>query len=509
MGAVEEQRTRADRAALGTPVTLATHLDRTYAVRPHLVLIGDAFRDLLNGVIKHLLIMTPPQVGKSTTAGEWAPFWLLALRPTARIVLGSYGDDLAKKRGLNTRRLIERYGARYGLKLDPATRAAGDWQVTTGGGMKACGVGSGLTGHPGDWLIVDDPHKNRLEADSKRIRDAVADWHSSTLRSRGSPGAPEVIILTRWNDDDLAGRLLKEEGREEDGGDWRVIHLPAFCTDPDRDPLGRPYGAPLPHPRIPAHDTDSARAHWAEKRRKSHVRDWAALYMGDPKPAEGALLTRDVLRDRRDYHPATKPLKVGVAVDPSGGGRDVAGIVGGYLGEDGRLYWTHDYSDAGPSEWWARRVCGLAAEIDADRIVIESNFGGDMAALVIRTAWQALLREYAEAHPGEANPYDRLPPRRILAHSRRGKLLRAEPVAQQVIEDRIRLGAYLPELEEEWATWQPGKESPGRIDASVHLAYSLLPIPGAAGMVSTATSVSRQAAQARPPQGRQVPRRPY
>jgi hypothetical protein len=473
-------------------------------VRDHLRLIGTAYADLFAGRIRRLLIITPPQVGKSTTAGEWGPFWWLCRRPASRVVVCSYGKDLALVRGRHTRELVAEHGHRYGLRLNPATRAAHDWSLLTGGGMRSVGIESGLTGHSGDLMIIDDPHKDRAEADSKRIRDAVYSWYSSTVLSRGSPGMPLVLILTRWHPDDLAGRVLKLEGREGEGGRWRVLHMPALATA--ADPLGRAVGDPLPHPKIPPADVAAAAEHWREKRATAMVRDWAALYQGDPKPAEGALLTYDILNSRRDYTTTVERVKVGVAVDPSGGGRDVAGIVAGFLGDDGRLYWTHDHSDVGSSDWWARTACELAARVDADRIVVESNYGGDMAALVLKTAWKTLARE----HPEDAR-YQRLPPRVVMAFSRRGKVLRAEPVAQQVIEDRVRLGAYLPELEEEWATWQPGKESPGRIDASVHLTYELLPIPGAAGMVSTATSVSRQATAADPrrqnPQSRG--KRPY
>jgi hypothetical protein len=348
--------------------------------------------------------------------------------------------------------------------------------------MRTGGIDSGLTGEPADLAVIDDPVKNRVEADSPTVRNATWDWYSSTLLSRLSPSAPLALIQTRWHEDDLAGRVLAEEGDVADGGRWHVLHVPALADwrfGPD--PLGRGDGAPLPHPKIPEEDVAAAAAHWAEKRRTATVRDWAALYQGDPVPLEGALLSPEMLAARRHYGAAAATRFAAVAVDPSGGGRDEAGIVGGFLGTDGRLYWTQDRSGRMPSEAWGRAACQLAREIGADRIVAEQTYGGDMVRLVIRTAWDALSREAVrrgESAWGFA-------PRVQLVHSKRGKLLRAEPIAQQLVEDRIRLAAPLLELEREWLTWRPDSPwSPGRIDASVHLAYALLPVPGAESVVA-------------------------
>jgi phage terminase large subunit-like protein len=107
--------------------------------------------------------------------------------------------------------------------------------------------------------------------------------------------------------------------------------------------------------------------------------------------------------------------------------------------------------------------------------VVESNFGGDQAALAVRTAWEALKGE---------GTVKGLPPRIVEVHAKRGKLLRAEPIAQQFTEDRVRLAGTFPQLEHEWSSWVPGAASPGRIDASAYLVYELLPIPGASALIS-------------------------
>lgn len=480
-----------DECALESPaMTLRALLGGQYRIREHLKVISDAMvrlreqhEECLSGKnnsyqkdIKapRLLIEVPPQTGKTLTAVIGGSYWWLARNPQARIVIGSYGNSLAVDRGRDIKRLIDNHGHRHDISIMRGSASVQDWRLTTGGGIRSVGVGAGITGHPADLVIIDDPHKSRAEVNQLGMRDKIWNWFSADITSRLAPDAPIIVIMTPWHIDDLAGRLLSEQGRLSEGGMWDVIRMPAFCDDPKTDPLRRQAGAPLPHPRIPSGDIDALMRHWNLKRSTSTVQDWASLYMCDPAPITGALLDRKILSERRCYqtgspcHPCdTKRIRSAVAVDPSGGGRDAAGIIAGYLGSDRRLYITHDATGVMDSVAWSRRVCEIAAEIDADQIIFESNFGGDLSKLAIRTAWSAL---------GMSG----MCPRIVSVRARKSKLLRAEPIAQQWIEDKIRTATYLPELESEWMTWQPDDPiSPGRIDASVYLAYALLPLPSA------------------------------
>lgn len=454
----------ADMHALANPVTLARHLDPRYKLRPHLRAIGDALGAVRTNQGDCLMILTPPQVGKSVAVAVWLPFWWLIRNPRHRVIIASYGNSLAINRGKAIRRLVNDHGARYDLAMDRESRAANDWFLETGGGVKSVGVGAGITGTPGDLIVIDDPHKSRAEADSQIIRNKIYDWLSGDVNTRRQPGAPTVLIMTAWHVDDLRGRLLQEQGRVEEGGRWQVLHLPAFAGVNDQ--LGREPGEPLSHPKIPTRDKAALMAHWTEKKATSSVRDWHALYQGDPQPAEGALVSQAVLNSRRYLIAPARPVMHCVGVDPSGGGRDTAGIVAGFRGDDGRVYWTHDKSGVMATEKWSRVVCELAMELNAEKIVVESNFGGDQAALIIRTAWKALAEERRMRD---------IPPRIETVHARKGKKLRAEPVAQLLVEDRVRLVGMHHELESEWVSWQPtDTESPGRIDASVYLTLELL-----------------------------------
>ncbi len=471
-----------ERPELETPTTLAAKLDSQYQVRSHLTLIGEELAKLEAGVeFDRLMINTPPRVGKTRLAVEWFVFWWLVKHPTHRVIVASYDDSLAQRAGKHIKALIKKYGAGYGLILERGSEAAKDWSLSTGGGVRSVGIGSGITGHDGDLLIVDDPTKSRKEAESTLRRDGIWDWWSSEFSTRVVPGTRILMIQTPWHPDDLRVRVVAQEGRVEAGGRWREVIMAALCEDPSIDPLGRGIGEPLPHPRIGDGDRNRLQTWWERIRSAISVRDWRALYQCDPKAPEGQLTTAELLRERRCFE---KPNgcsvagRTGVAVDPSGGGRDTAGIIGGHLDDGKRCVFTHDYSGVMSSADWGRRACEMAADIGADFFVFEKNYGGDMAAVVIRTAWDALRREDPER-------FSAFVPLIKAVTATKGKELRAEPIAQQWKEDRCRTGNYLPDFESEWSTWAPGGRSPGRIDAGVYLAYELLPLPSA-GTSSTA-----------------------
>ncbi|MDH6189143.1 hypothetical protein M2168_002175 [Streptomyces sp. CZ24] len=481
------------RDLLRDPVTLARGLESTYRMRPHLRVIGEALADVGRGLCPRLMIFTPPQVGKSTTVAEWFPFWWLCLYSMDRVAVTSYGDDLALRRGKTIRGYVEEYGEEYDLHMKPGSGAMQDWEVTRGGGVRSVSVGKGLTGFDVNLLIIDDPHKDRADAESEASRRALHDWYSSTALKRLQPDRNAVVgIQTRWHPDDWAGRRLADEGRIEEGGRWRVIHLPAIA-DPKfgPDPLGRAAGEPLPHPKIPTRNRRALKAWWADMKRTSIVRDWHSLAQGDPQPAEGALVSDELLRMLRDTTSKVEPQKIAVAIDPSGGGRDVAGIVGGFLGDDQRVWITHDRSAAMSSADWSTAACLLAHETNAAIIFVEWNFGRDMCELAIRTSWETLQRE------GRI-PADVLMPQIAPVRAKQGKLLRAEPVAQQMVQDRVRLRGVFTDMEREWATWMPSDpDSPGRIDASCILVYGLIPDANKGAIVHAPLPVAPQSSAGR------------
>lgn len=476
-----------------SPGALAAQLtDNREAQRKHLDLIDQAYLDLANDRIDRVMVWLPPRVGKTRRAGEFGPLWWLTRHPADPIIYSSYAKGVAQLAGRHVRDLIEGNRDKLDLRLARGTTSQADWETTAGGGMFCVGVAGGLTGRGGQLAIVDDPHKDREEAESALQRDKVADWYSAVLMGRLTPTAKIVIIGHRWHEDDLQGRLLQQEGREEEGGRWRVIHLPALAlpyvedpTEADQlpagdarrypDPLGRAPGEPLPHPLIPPTDVQALRAHWAEKRRSTTPRDWVSLYQGTPGDSTGKLVSWAQLRAARlPGNEVPEARRVAVAVDPSGGGDNECGIIGGRLGVDGRAYVTHDRSDVMSADRWGRAACSLAYEIGADVIVVERNYGGDQAMTIIRQAWDAMLRD--EEVTG-------LPPRVSEVTAKRGKAVRADPVGQAIAEGRVGFAGLFPELEAQWATYTPGDDSPDRLDASVYLVLELLPPIGGGGSV--------------------------
>ncbi|NUS58907.1 MAG: phage terminase large subunit, partial [Streptomycetaceae bacterium] len=228
-----------------------------------------------------------PQEGKSTRVAKDVPTWVLKHRPNTRIVTASYGQGLANRNGRAIRNTILTH-PELGLRIAPDNGSASEWQIDgREGGVVSAGIGAGLTGRPADLMVIDDPIKDRKEADSVTYRDSVWDWWTDVASTRLAPGAPVVVILTRWHEDDLAGRLLAAE----DGHLWRVINIPAQA---DHDPT---KGETDALDRVPGEYMESARgrtvAQWEAIKIRVGSRTWNALYQGRPSPPEGGMFPRD------------------------------------------------------------------------------------------------------------------------------------------------------------------------------------------------------------------------
>lgn len=281
-----------------TPGDLAKHLDPRTVQTPALDLIDAELTRLRNTPDGRLIISMPPQEGKSTRASRDFVLDTLIHNPDTRVVMASYAQGLANRNGRSVRNLITSH-PELGLRIADDNGAVSEWQIAGhDGGMLSVGRGAGITGRPADLLVIDDPLKDRKEADSETIRDTCWDWWTDSLSTRLSPGAPVVLILTRWHEDDLAGRLLDAE----DGHLWRVVNIPAEADTTD-DPLGRSIGDFMVSARRRSRDQ------WQAIKVRVGARTWNALYQGRPAPAEGDMLRRD---QWRRY--TTTPTKADVLV---------------------------------------------------------------------------------------------------------------------------------------------------------------------------------------------------
>lgn len=263
-----------------TPGSLAQTLDPRIRQTPALELIDTAIVDCLNTPDGRLIISMPPQEGKSQRAGITTPIWQLLRNHQTRIAIASYAQGLANRNGRAIRNTIAAH-PELGMSIAADNGAASEWTLAGHeGGVLSVGRGAGITGRPVELLLIDDPIKDRTEADSKTIRDTCWDWWTDSLSTRLAPGAPVILILTRWHEDDLAGRLLAAP----DGHLWKVLNIPAQAETVD-DPLGR----------MPGEYMISARGDrdWEAIKTRVGSRTWAALYQGRPAPAEGGILRRN------------------------------------------------------------------------------------------------------------------------------------------------------------------------------------------------------------------------
>lgn len=452
---------------------------------PHLDLIDGAFIDIADGATDRVMITMPPRHGKTRRASRWGPLWYLRRFPDRRVALASYGADLADEHGRWIRDMIEQYDGTdrtldLGLRLKASSKAANRWDLKDhDGGMVTVGIGGALTGRGMHLGICDDPFKDAADASSPTMRRRAWEWWQSTFLTRLEPEGAVILILTRWDEDDIAGRLLADT---DEASRWRVLNLPAVA-ETDDDPLDRKRGEALWPARydLPALE---------EIRRRVGGRVWGSLYQQRPAPVEGAVWKRAWFTHvRPDQVPALG--QVVVSIDPSvteDGSADAAGIVvgGRGLGRNVDEAWIlGDYTRHESPAGWGRAACMALLRHDATGFVAEGNQGGAMIKLVLGVAWKQLQEE-------GVIPSDRSLPGVIIVHATTGKRTRAEPAAALYeAGSRVRHVGDLAELESEMCTWQGGANSPNRMDAAVWLLTYLMRLGGVARVSRPTGSLRR------------------
>ncbi len=191
--------------------------------------------------------------------------------PRTRILIGSYNDKRAQKFSREIRRLAEALG----IPLSKDRNAVGEWETAAGGGVQAVGAGAGVASVNADLIIIDDPIGSRDDAESQAKRDQVWDWLTNDILARCEPHTAVVMTMSRWHQDDPAGRL-----KDQQSSRWHILDLPAEAEE--NDPLGRAVGEPL-WPELRGAD-------WlAEKREELGAYGFASLLQGRPRPREGGM----------------------------------------------------------------------------------------------------------------------------------------------------------------------------------------------------------------------------
>jgi predicted phage terminase large subunit-like protein len=265
-----------------SPASLALVASPHFRVPPHIELLDRAIVETVS-IGGRLLVAMPPRHGKSELCSRFTPAWYLGTHPESRVILASYEGDFAASWGRKARDVLEEHGeALYGIRVRQDSSAAYRWDLEGhAGGMTTAGAGGAITGRGADLLLVDDPVKSVEEAESKTHRDRVWDWWRGVALTRLEPGAAVIVIMTRWHDDDLAGRILRADG----AADWRLLCLPALAEEGEDDPIGRATGDPLWPER---YDAEAL----ARRRREMGSRLFAAEYQQRPSPAEGSIFKR-------------------------------------------------------------------------------------------------------------------------------------------------------------------------------------------------------------------------
>lgn len=408
------------------------------------------------GLITHLMMLAPPQHGKSEICTRRSGAYFLGKDPKRKIGVCAYNATIAERFNRDIQRIIDSkeyhdiFPDTYLNESNVVSTSKGNYlrnseifeTVNHKGYLVSVGRGGPLTSLSLDIGIIDDPIKDRKEAMSLTIRDSAWDWLVDVFETRFHNKSQFLFMVTRWHEDDPAGRLLKRDGEKKDGGLWEVIKFPALKTNEYCEYDPREEGEALWENR---HSRERI-----ERIKYSNIRTFNSLYQQDPKPDTDAALWKPSHFKKVDLLPEFKTVIV--SVDPSATGNkdsDECGII--CMGKDakGDVYVFKDETGIYTPLKWANKVVYLHNNIMADKVVAEVNQGWDMVKTIIN----------------QIDPKIKV----IDVNAKRGKTLRALPVVSLYEQGRIFHTKGLNKLEYEMTTWTDDEPySPGRIDALVH-----------------------------------------
>lgn len=318
---LEEEARDAARESL-LAFTLFT-FDGEYLSNWHHRLLCEKLEAFERGEIKRLIVCMPPRHGKSELASRRFPAWAMGRDPDKKIIACSYGLDLALDMSRDAKRIVTSDAFRA---IFPDTEVAAgaqtsykntadQWQIVGHKGQYlARGVGGGITGKGGDFLIVDDPIKDDRQAQSATERENIWRWYTKVLKTRRSKGAGILVIMTRWHMDDLVGRLVERAERDADADQWEVLKLPGIAEEGDAAP-GDPRG---PGEALWPEFKDEAE--WAKDKAEDEA-GYASLGQQRPAPEGGAIIKTTWTESRFKSIPAGPGTWIW-SCDPKAGSKD-------------------------------------------------------------------------------------------------------------------------------------------------------------------------------------------
>ena len=243
----------------------------------HHQIIANEFTRISNDSKGRLIVNMPPRHTKSEFASVYFPAWMMGRNPKMKLMQVSHNTELATRFGSKVRNLLAspEYSQIFGdVRLREDAKAKGKWETNHGGEYFAAGVGGAITGRGADLLIIDDPHTEQ-DSLSEGAMERAYDWYTSGPRQRLQPGGSIVLVMTRWAEDDLTGRLLKAQ-KEPKADKWKQISFPAIM--PSGEPVWPEYWSFDELEKVKASLT---------------IRNWSAQYMQEPTSEEGAIIKRD------------------------------------------------------------------------------------------------------------------------------------------------------------------------------------------------------------------------
>lgn len=244
------------------------------------------------GLISLLIVTMPPRHGKSELISKYFPAWYLGRFPRNRIILSSYEANFASEWGGKARDVLDANRHWFGVSL--SRRASRRWTIGIyGGGMQTAGVGGAITGKGANIFIIDDPVKGEGDALSEVKRKRAWDWYQATASTRLEPRGGMIVVMTRWNEEDLVGKLI--ESRKATGLPYVHLNFPAICEDDTLEMekvIGRKNGDPLWAYRYPLEGPNGLLAMKKEK----HPYWWNALFQQRPAPLEGNFVKKSWFR---------------------------------------------------------------------------------------------------------------------------------------------------------------------------------------------------------------------
>lgn len=281
----------------------------------HHKIIIEKLEAVERGEIRKLMIFVPPRHGKSEIASINFPAWFFGKNPKKSIIAASYNSDLAIGFGRKARNLVGSNDYRHlfpAVSLAEDSKAAGQWNTSRGGEYTAVGIGGGTTGRGADIFLIDDPVKDKQEAESQTIQERNIGWYRSVARTRLSPLGAVVVIQTRWHDLDLAGQILASE----DG--WDVVNLPAIAETHE---INRKEGEALWPGQYPLGELEAIK-------KELGTELWSALYQQSPITTESQVFKRHLFRPRSWEEVARLDTRVFLTIDPAPGKTESADFIG-------------------------------------------------------------------------------------------------------------------------------------------------------------------------------------